>query len=693
MRKFLVSFFPIFLFAASFFANSQTGEKFANAQAPQAEPTLQLTLDSLSYISSAKSNFEVSFYAKIPENDQTSNKGNTGRDNANRDNTDKSYTLQNTRFVLCIDPSTTLSTRTALESWANGSDESNSSSFNNSCLFSSQYNISSQERITMSYKMSDFGFDSSTVWGPKRVMIFQEGKNFDQSIKTFTVFDGVNKPQTPLNLSIAAHFDDISYYKPSITDEAKAVSRSIAPAGNLNKLSRFANINKNITLIIDPAIYSALELASDNEDEKKVSAFKKLLKGDTYYLPYDDINITALTHNNTNLYNLGVYNLLGAAAYKNSNKTIAWFNQGQIDKAVIEALKSSNIKKCIIVPDNSTNDNIFTPTPENTIPAEGEPIFGYTADFTLSKTLSGEATSEKANSENTPTGRIARFMAETAFINMELPSISRTVLAAFDRTAIEKFSDSDLSNLSNAMQSANWLNFTKFSDIKEPGPAMQMPDAAAPNPAELNHFDMATIYSNLDKISDFSNGISLYNSSQNFIYNYAARLASQSLEKNIPKRSELFSQLDSVTNSLLDTVKISTSDSVNILASDIQFSVGIKNTLGKKVKLNLHIDHNNYITTDKDSYPVELEPNSQQSINIPLHARANGSTSIKLTLFSGNGKQIGNSVEPKVNIFVQFTTVGTIVFFALLPILFVIGLIRTIKKRSTVDTRQKGLNV
>ncbi|MDR2799452.1 MAG: DUF6049 family protein [Bifidobacteriaceae bacterium] len=235
---------------------------------------------------------------------------------------------------------------------------------------------------------------------------------------------------------------------------------------------------------------------------------------------------------------------------------------------------------------------------------------------------------------------------------------------------------------------------TKFSYIENEQPYnVPIPETATISNTQLSNNDISSIYQNLDKISDFSNGLSLYNSTQNFIYNYAARLTSKSLENDINKRNDLFSHLDSVTNSLLDCVKINTSDSVNILASDIQFAVGVKNTLARKVKLNLHIDHDNYITTDKDSYSIELEPNSQITINVPLHARANGSTDMKITMISGNGKQIGNPADLKVNIFVQFTSIGTVAFFTLLPALFIIGLIRTIKKRAGSSTRQKGLNV
>jgi hypothetical protein len=628
-----------------------------------------LSLDALSYTSNLQNNFSVTWTISLPDN----------------------VILDKLSFQVCIDPSTFISTRLALKNWSDG-DNVNSPVFS-TCQTTPKYDLTKSQKISFSAKMSNFGFDKNTIWGPKRVYI-SDVDNQIEPLRTFTVFDGIARPSKPINISLLTHLTDTSYYKSNEDEQNKALLQSLSAGGNLNKLSKLFNFDKNISLDIDPSLLTNLETLSQNNNSKLINLFKNSLKNHpTYYLPYDDINLTSLTHNNKTLDNLGVYNLIDAKQYKNPNKTLAWFNEGQLDNKTLTQTKLADIQSAVVDLGDDTSNNVFTPSPKITLTNGQDQITAYSPDNILSTTLSGQATNNKAFAENTATGRISRFLAESAFINMELPSISRNILSVFNRSAIYRFSDDDLDNLTKALSKASWINFAPLSDITSQ-PATQQLNLPNPiiNQNQLLPIQIDNIYNNLNKIAIFSEGTKLYNSTQNFIYNYAARLMSTSLEYDTNQRNNLLTQMDSVTNSLLDSVKINTSGALNILASDVQFSVNIKNSLSKKIKLDLYLVHNNYISANKEIYNVELESNSQQSINVPIHARANGNTTLELLLQGQNGVPINNPTKINVNIFVQFTTVGTIFFFILLPILFIIGIIRTIKKRRLVQTRQKGLD-
>jgi hypothetical protein len=685
LTSFLALFLTLFLFLTNFSQVGFSNIKSAYANDPSIiipnDSNISLSLDSMTYITNLKDDFSVSVSVNLPDN----------------------IPLEGLDFEVCIDSSTFISSRWALESWAkNDASETDPIS---TCKKTKKYFFEKSGAFSFSASMSDFGFNNQTIWGPKRVYIVDTTHRI-LPIRSFIVFNGVDQPPKPLDISVLAHFSDTSYYRLSQTEQVKSILSSVSSEGNINKLLKILDINKNISLDIDPAIFSDIEYADQNSDSKLPSLFKTAVKNHpTYYLPYNDTNLSALAHNEKTLENLGVYNLIAAKKYKDSPQTLAWLDDKYLDASTLNLAKSSKISSIVLNQGlaNQKNDlaaSIYTPTPKmslnwpssNLDGSSANEMTAYIPDAVLSNTFSGFSTDESANAEKTSAGRISRFLAESAFINMELPSISRSVLVSFNKGASANFSSADLNQLTDVVKQASWISFVPFSKItnQEPGGKLDLP-AASPNPSEMNQFDVNTIYSNLDEISSFSEGTKLYNSTQNFIYNYAARLLSNSLEDDIDHRNQLFSELPAVTNSLLDAVKINTSESLNILASDIQFPVNIKNTLDKKIALNLCINHNSYVIPKSDYYPIELEANSQIAFSIPLHARANGSSVLDLSLQSPSGKSVGNSVKINANIFVQFTYIGTIIFFVLLPILFVIGIIRTVKKQKNLETRQKSL--
>ncbi|MDR3152190.1 MAG: DUF6049 family protein [Bifidobacteriaceae bacterium] len=686
MRKFICLAICLFLFLINFSFLGVHNAKFAYANDPSTiipnDPDISLSLESMTYITNLKDNFSVSVSLNLPDN----------------------IALEDLDFEVCIDSSTFISSRWSLENWAKN-DVSEAKPIT-TCKKTKKYFFQKSGAFSFSASMSDFGFNNQTIWGPKRVYISDTIYKIPP-IKSFIVFNGIDQPQKPLDISVLAHFSDTSYYRSSPAEQVKGILSSVGSEGNINKLLKVLDMNKNISLDIDPAIFSDIEYAGQNSDSKLLNFFKTAVKSHpTYYLPYNDTNLSTLAHNEKTLENLGVYDLIAAKKYKDSSQTLAWLDDKYLDETTLNLVKSSKISN-IILNQGLANQkaglavNAYTPAPKMSLNwtrdnLEGSPIneiAAYIPDAILSNTFSGFSTDENANAEKTTAGRISRFLAESAFINMELPSISRDVLVSFNKGASANFSNDDLNQLTNAVKQASWISFIPFSQVtNQPfGGKLNLP-TSLPNPAEMTQSDINTIYSNLDKISSFSEGTKLYNPVQNFIYNYAARLLSNSLEDDIDHRNQLFSELPAVTNSLLDTVKINTSESLNILASDIQFPVNIKNTLDKKISLNLCIGHNSYIVPKSDYYPIELEANSQVAFSVPLHARANGSSVLDLSLQSLSGKSVGNSAKVSANIFVQFTYVGTIIFFVLLPILFVVGIIRTVKKQKNLQTRQKSLN-
>ena len=75
----------------------------------------------------------------------------------------------------------------------------------------------------------------------------------------------------------------------------------------------------------------------------------------------------------------------------------------------------------------------------------------------------GKATSSEADSETSDAGRLSRFIAQSAFYQMEQPYTSRNLLVCLDEGTSTAFADS----LMSALEQSSWLNLTDLNTLMD----------------------------------------------------------------------------------------------------------------------------------------------------------------------------------------------------------------------------------
>lgn len=92
----------------------------------------------------------------------------------------------------------------------------------------------------------------------------------------------------------------------------------------------------------------------------------------------------------------------------------------------------------------------------------------------LSQLAAGQATSQEAQAETNTAGRLQRFIAQSAFYQMEQPYQNRCLLVSFGPDS----SAANIAAFMGALQEASWLDLTDLETLRASEPYMSGDDAA-----------------------------------------------------------------------------------------------------------------------------------------------------------------------------------------------------------------------
>lgn len=140
--------------------------------------------------------------------------------------------------------------------------------------------------------------------------------------------------------------------------------------------------------------------------------------------------------------------------------TVAW--QGSTDWTTegLAAARSQGYET--VVSQTATSgegSNVLTGKQVESTPAGDVTVL--VADTTLSHLAQGKSTSQSATAEGTTAGRIQRFVAETALVQMQRPYVDRTVLISLGSTTPVAVSEAVM----KALEGSDWITLTGLDQL------------------------------------------------------------------------------------------------------------------------------------------------------------------------------------------------------------------------------------
>lgn len=346
-------------------------------------------------------------------------------------------------------------------------------------------------------------------WGPKPVRIDYSFGTLPQSngrtrtlqkqtyLNTTHTFltrstDGLKTANTPpMDITLAMPLTSDSWQTDGnkmtqLMTAGEVDASKIVNAGKLSQaVDQLISKHQNLQVITDPTLAQSLAVPPLSSGimqpgDFDITTYSAINDG----AAYEKAGIAAKAWNAET----GVQEYRAALGDNKANPALyAWPGHGQWTIASLEAAKAQGYST-VIAPDATgaadSNTNSTIRTGKYIIHTNAGDITVLTAQDELSRLAQGKPTDKKVDGESSAAGRLARFMAQSAFYQMESPYATRNLLVCFDTsTANSESSAQDAGTLMQTVEQAPWLKLSNLGELNQAEAYLSGEKAAAMVPS------------------------------------------------------------------------------------------------------------------------------------------------------------------------------------------------------------------
>ncbi|WP_181281257.1 DUF6049 family protein [Bifidobacterium callitrichos] len=397
-----------------------------------------------------------------------------------------------------------------------------------------------------------------------------------------------------------------------------------------------------------------------------------------------------------------------------STGTIAWQGKAKWTLQALTAARQQGYGTVIATHDFESADASTVHTGTTIVPTEAGDVTVLVEQRELSNLIKGTATSRRATAEASEAGRIARFVAQSAFYQMEQPYNDRNLLVCFDEGETPATVDAFMT----AIEQSTWLQLTDLDTLAKATPHASGESAKEETPKEAKLSDSA--------ITDLNNTLTALSDSHGDILrfrdaildsdaNASPRNASQARPDGGPSQwistllaahnelalhalstdggsSEVADASRTVSagarrlaDDLLGGVHLTPSEAVTMVSETASMPVTISNTTAYPVTIRLSsITDSPEIVTSRTT-TVTIAPKSESQVTFTLRAATSGSTIAHVTLLDRTDQAFGLSQDTPINCVLKISDKTGFVIIGLAVLLGVLGLWRQFNRKKDPD--------
>ncbi|WEV74056.1 DUF6049 family protein [Bifidobacterium sp. ESL0798] len=197
----------------------------------------------------------------------------------------------------------------------------------------------------------------------------------------------------------------------------------------------------------------------------------------------------------------------------------AWPGRGHWTINALETARAQGYST-VIEPDatgmDDGNTNSTIRTGKYTVHTSAGDITVLTAQNELSRLAQGKPTDKTVDGESSPAGRLARFMAQSAFYQMESPYATRNLLICFNTaTANSESNAQDADTLMQTVEQAPWLKLNNIGDLNQAKAYLSgdKANALVPGSPNIHASTLQNIRETLATLAASKNDIDRFNTS------------------------------------------------------------------------------------------------------------------------------------------------------------------------------------
>ena len=557
---------------------------------------------------------------------------------------------------------------------------------------------------------------SVNSWGPKPVTLSYEANGVQQDeAHTFATRTGagINTPDTPaMNITIVQPLEAQGWTTDNTMLEQLVNKGGVTSA----ELSKIAVPGKE-----DEARLKSLEETFTKHDKLQVVADPTYLKAMSMPTQVDGItqpslfDITAYSAlNDSKTYDssgVGTSQWSAEQALKSyqsalgdpnaSMTTYAWQGTGNWTIEALTKAKQQGYDTVIATHDFEADDAATAETGKAIVSTDTGDVTVLTAQSVLSNLAQGKATSSdaEADGEGTTAGRLARFVAQSAFYQMEQPYAERNLLVCLNDNSDPAVVDA----LMTDVEQSPWLNITDLNTLSNADPTLSGDDAAAivPQSDGINDATRANLRQTLSTLATSASDIKRFNASiltddakqapaglktwRRQLVNAHGIMALHALGSENPAGSTMVEGAGQLASLLINGVAITPTENVNVVSETAQMPVTISNShpYPVTVKVSSLTNSMQIVTSRFDT--VEVPAHGEAQVAFIIRVATSGTADATLSLQDRQGITFGATQTTHITSALQISDKTGFIIIGIAVLLGALGLWRQSHRKKDPD--------
>lgn len=389
-----------------------------------------------------------------------------------------------------------------------------------------------------------------------------------------------------------------------------------------------------------------------------------------------------------------------------TTEAYAWQGNGLWTYSALAEAKSQGYETVIATHGFDTADDGTVHTAVYHVPTDNGEVTVLSAQPVLTSLASGDATSNQADAETTVAGRTARFIAQSAFYQMEQPYMDRSILVGITPSA----SAEDAEGILAALKDAGWLNITSLDTLQQADPFASDLNAVAllPSTYDDSLVNTTAVIAALESLHESRSDVTRFTSAilDTSSSNDAAPepkdtltakqwgrclqqahdlMAILALDGTDAMRTAMVGAASEFSRTLLDAVTITSSNSINVVSETATMPVTVSNSLPYPVDVKVSsITDSMEIVTSRFASTV-VRANGEAQVTLKIRVSTAGTTTAREQLLDRNNQPFSTTKYTTITSALQISDKSGLIFIAVAVVLGLLGLWRQFHRKKDPD--------
>ncbi|WP_370737541.1 DUF6049 family protein [Bifidobacterium lemurum] len=554
------------------------------------------------------------------------------------------------------------------------------------------------------------------TWGPKPLRIaYQPQDGTGEFLHTFLTrsSDGLSMQQTPaMGLTVAMPLTSDQWQVDDETidglvsgdaDDEAATAVTLGSDDSKAVKAReqaFAN-HPMLQVVADPSYLNAVQMPPKVAGVTQPGAFDI-----TDYAAYGDADAYTQAGVSTDMWNAdAAQSLYREALGDESASAAAYAWQGERDWSAQALNQAAQQGYDTVIAsssfDQSETDTVHTGT--YVVHTDAGDVTVLSEQRELGKLAKGQALSETAAAETTDAGLLARFMAQSAFYQMEQPYTSRNLLVTLDANADAEW----IEQLMGAVEQASWLTLTDLDTMATADVydelGMEQVDNGEQAATDALEGTLSTLSATRNDITRLSTAIlddtddgnaDTQNGESTSADEWIAMLLDTHDDMALhalgaadgsAARTRMTEGMQLLSSSLLGAVTITPSESVTVVSESAQMPVTVDNTLPYAVRVRVSsLTDSMQIVTSRLA-DVTVPANGEEQVTFTIRVSTSGSATATIALQDRDGNAFGATQNTPITSVLRISDMSGFVIIGFAVLLGALGLWRQFHRKKDAN--------